>query len=557
MPFAGMLQQFHEEKLKLFPLEATYAGDHRYNDLLPNTLTAAYRQELGAFYRRYQELLGKYDRAKLQGEEQISHDILSWECSVNLDQLSFPTQLLPLNQFDCLHLTMGQLASGAGAQPFQTVEDYDKWLKRVDQFMAWCDTAVVNMRTGITKGFVLPKALTTKLLPQFAELAQGKVETHLYYSPINMMPASFSAADQTRLKGAFTGMITEKLIPTFSRVSEFLKNEYLPACRSTSGIYDTPLGKAYYAHQAKIYTTTTMTPDEIFALGEQEVARISAEMEKVKTRVGYTGDLKSFFDHVRNKKELMPFTKPEEVIANFEAIHEKMKPNLVKLFDKTPKTPFQVKRTEAFREASASAEYIQGTLDGSRPGTFYVPIPDAKTYNVLSDEDLFLHEAIPGHHYQISLQQENTTLPAFRRTLWYSAYGEGWALYTESLGEELGLYQDPYQYFGMLSAEMHRAIRLVVDAGMHYKGWTREQAIQYSLDHEAEPEASIVSEIERYMAWPGQALSYKVGQLKIRELRIKLQQKQGDKFDVRAFHNKVLESGCLPLKVLEDLMTND
>jgi uncharacterized protein (DUF885 family) len=228
-----------------------------------------------------------------------------------------------------------------------------------------------------------------------------------------------------------------------------------------------------------------------------------------------------------------------------------MKPQINKLFDLTPKTLFEVRRTEAFREASASAEYNPGSQDGIRPGIFYVPIPNVQEYNILSDEDLFLHEAIPGHHYQISLQQENQALPKFRRTLWYSAYGEGWALYSESLGSELGLYTDPYQYFGMLSAEMHRAIRLVVDAGMHTKGWTREQAIQYSLDHEAESENAIIAEIERYMAIPGQALSYKIGQLKIFELRSRAENILGAKFDINEFHNQVLESGVLPLKVLE------
>jgi uncharacterized protein (DUF885 family) len=275
-------------------------------------------------------------------------------------------------------------------------------------------------------------------------------------------------------------------------------------------------------------------------------------MEKVKSQVGFEGDLKSFFDYVRNNKELMPFTDPQQVIDNFNAIHEKMKPQLSQLFDLTPKTAFVVKRTEEFREASASAEYSSGSLDGTRPGVFYVPIPDVSAYNTYSDEDLFLHEAIPGHHYQISLQQENTKLHSFRKTLWYSAYGEGWALYAESLGAELGLYDDPYQYFGMLGAEMHRAIRLVVDAGMHTKGWTREEAIQYSLENEAESEASIISEIERYMAGPGQALSYKIGQLKIRQLRAKAEKELGDKFDIKVFHNKVLESGCIPLKLLEN-----
>ena len=294
-----------------------------------------------------------------------------------------------------------------------------------------------------------------------------------------------------------------------------------------------------------------MSADEIHELGLQEVARILSEMETIKNQIGFKGDLKAFFNDVRSNPKLMPFKTPAEVIANFNAIHETMKPQLEKLFNQKPKTPFEVRQTEAFREKSASAEYNPGSLDGTRPGIFYTPIPDATKYNIYSDESLFLHEAIPGHHYQISLTQENKDLSDFRKTLWYSGYGEGWALYSESLGKELGLYTDPYQYFGMLGAEMHRAIRLVVDTGMHAKGWSREKAIQYSLDNEAESEAGIVSEIERYMANPGQALSYKIGQLKIQELRKKASEKMGGNFDIRQFHNEVLETGCVPLALLE------
>lgn len=331
-----------------------------------------------------------------------------------------------------------------------------------------------------------------------------------------------------------------------------MEKEYLPASRSTSGIASVPNGDSLYNFYIKYYTTTTLTADEIFATGQNEVAKLTAEMEKVMAQTGFKGDLKSFFEHVRNKKELKPYKNANEVIDHFKEVHEKMKPKLAKLFDLVPKTAFEIRRTEAFREASASAEYNPGSMDGSRPGIFYVPVPDAKNYNIFSDEDLFLHEAIPGHHFQVSLQRENTKLPEFRRALWFGAYGEGWALYSESMGKELGLYEDPYQYFGMLSAEMHRAIRLVVDAGIHSKGWTREQAIKYSLEHEAESEREITAEIERYMAIPGQALSYKIGQLKIRELRAKAEKELGTKFDIKEFHNKVLESGCLPLKTLEE-----
>ncbi|MFT7225873.1 MAG: hypothetical protein ACI92C_001410, partial [Neolewinella sp.] len=366
-------------------------------------------------------------------------------------------------------------------------------------------------------------------------------------------PDDITGEDRKRLTDSYRSMV-QGITAKFTELAAFVSEDYAPAGRASSGISEIPQGPDYYKHLIKRYTTTEMTADEIHQLGLKEVARLKGEMEKVKTQVGFDGNLKRFFDHVRTKPELSPFDKPEQVIANFNAIHEKMKPQLAKLFDQTPKTTFEVRRTEAFREASASAEYNPGSQDGSRPGIFYVPIPDVENYNIFSDEDLFLHEAIPGHHYQFSLTQENDNLPDFRRSLWYSAYGEGWALYTESLGKELGLYDDPYQYFGMLSAEMHRAIRLVVDTGLHSKGWSREKAIQYSLDNEAESEASIIAEIERYMAIPGQALSYKIGQLKIRELRAKAERELGDKFDIKAFHNLVLSPGCVPLAVLETMV---
>lgn len=546
-----VFEDYHEERLKLYPQEATMAGDNRYDDLLPNNLTDSNRSNLAAFYRKYLTALSRFDRGGLSADEQMSHDVLKWECEINLKQLQFPTHLLPINQFESLHLQIGQWAGGTSAQPFKTVRDYENWLKRLDAFTEWCGVAVSRMREGMKRGYVLPKPLIEKVVPQMADLAKGPVETHVFYGPIKFIPSSISTTDRTRLTTAYAEKIREKIIPAFSHLQEFFSKEYLPAGRTSSGISEIPNGREYYKLQIQTYTTTDLSADEVFQLGEREVKRLLEEMEKVRKTVGFQGDMKAFFDHVRTKKELIPFKEPQQVIDNFNAIHRKMQPALNRLFNLVPRTKFEVRRTEAFREASASAEYMQGSVDGTRPGIFYVPIPTIAEYNLYSDEDLFLHEAIPGHHYQISLQQENSRLPQFRRTLWYSAYGEGWALYCESLGKELGLYDDPYQYFGMLSAEMHRAIRLVVDTGIHAKGWTREQAIRYSLDHEAESEASIVAEIERYMAWPGQALSYKVGQLKIRELRARAEKELGGRFDIREFHDRVLESGCLPLRVLE------
>lgn len=551
--FDQLLTDYNAARLALNPLEATFIGDDQYNDKLENFLTQDFKDRSRAFYQQYAEALAGIERSALDETQRVSYDVLRWETDINQEALSFREELLPLDQFSGFHLMIGQLASGQSAQPFNTVKDYDNWLSRMETFRQGLDTAIVNMKTGIEQGYVLPSALIAKLQPQLDDLTREPLEEHLFYGPALNIPEAVSDEDRTRILDDYADMVDQTILK-FREVAAFTHDTYQPAGRASSGISEIPNGEAYYNHLIKRYTTTDMNADEIHELGLKEVARLRSEMEKVKAQVGFTGSLQDFFDEVRTKPELMPFDKPEQVIANFEAIHEKMKPQLEKLFDQTPKTAFEVRRTEAFREKSASAEYNPGSQDGTRPGVFYVPIPDVTMYNIFSDEDLFLHEAIPGHHYQVSLTQENDALPDFRRSLWYSAYGEGWALYTESLGKELGLYDDPYQYFGMLSAEMHRAIRLVVDTGIHSKGWSREKAIQYSLDNEAESEASIIAEIERYMAIPGQALSYKIGQLKIRELRAKAEADLGDKFDIKAFHNLVLSPGCVPLAVLETMV---
>lgn len=550
-----LMENYYQERLKLFPMEATMAGDERYNNLLPNSLDDKYIENVKAFFTKYKNELAKFEDPDLSENDKLSKAILTWECDNNLEGLAFREDLMPLNQFTGLHLMIGQFASGSSAQPFKTVKDYNNWLERLSAFNDWVILAEAKMKEGVSKGYVLPKALTLKLIPQLKDLAKED-KTHIFYSPLNAFPKEFSTEDKKKITDDYSKLISAKLVPSLKNLYNYVSTDYLAKSRNTSGISAIPEGQAYYKHLIKSYTTTDLTAEEIHNIGLKEVSRILAEMEKVKTQVGYKGDLKSFFNYVREKKELMPFTDPQQVIDNFNAIHNKMKPNLDKLFDLKPKTPFVVKRTEAFRENSASAEYNQGSVDGTRPGVFYVPIPDVKKYNYYADEDLFLHEAIPGHHYQISIQQENKDLPEFRKTIWFNAYGEGWALYTESLGKELGLYQDPYQYFGMLSAEMHRAIRLVVDTGIHTKGWTREQAIKYSMENEAESEASIVAEIERYMAIPGQALSYKIGQMKIRELRTKAEKELGTKFSIKEFHNQVLDAGCLPMKILEDKINN-
>ena len=547
-----IFESYYQESLKLYPLSATSQGDVRYNDFLPNNLSDDFRDKEKLFYNEYINYLNKFHDSLLGEEDLLSKKILLWECDRNLERLSFNEHLTPINQMWTLQLDMGQNAGGLSAQPFKTINDYNNWLKRIDDYVIWLKDAKKRMKEGIESNHVLPKSLIKKVIPQLETILNTDLETNLFYSPARQFPSSFSIDEKAILSKKYGSMVLNKVIPAYQDLYDFMINDYLDKGRDSSGIDALENGISYYDYSIKLYTTTSMSSDEIHNLGLSEVARISSEMELIKNKVNFNGDLKSFFNYVRGLDELIPFKNPDQVINNFNEIHKKMMPNINLLFGLQPNTPFEVRRTESFREASASAEYNPGSLDGTRPGIFYVPIPNIDEYNFFSDEDLFLHEAIPGHHFQISLQQENKSLPSFRKSLWYSAYGEGWALYSESLGKELGLYEDPFQYFGMLSAEMHRAIRLVVDTGIHTKGWSREKAIQYSLDNEAESESGITSEIERYMANPGQALSYKIGQLKIRQLRFKAENILKDKFDIKIFHQKVLESGCVPLQLLEE-----
>ncbi|UYZ59404.1 DUF885 domain-containing protein [Hymenobacter latericus] len=551
----SVFDRYWEENSKLFPLEATAQGDNRYNDQLPNDGTVAFRQNLQQFYQKYLTELQQFDREKLSDNDKISYDIFRYDLETKLEGLKLNTWMVPFQQFWGLPLTMGQYGSGEGVQPFKTAEDYDNWLGRVRGFSVWADTAISNFRRGMRAGVVLPRPLVQKMIPQMEAMVVSDPTKSLFYGPINKFPASVSEADRKRITEAYRAAISNELVPTYRRLGQFLETEYLPKSRTSTGIAAVPNGPEIYRYYVKYWTTTDKTPDEIYQTGLAEVKRIRTEMERVKNQVGFKGDLNAFFNYMRTDKRFTPYKTPEDVLNAFRGIQAKITPNLPKLFGRTPKTPFEIRQTEAFRAASASAEYNPGNPDGSRPGIFYVPILDAKTFNTTSGmESLFLHEAIPGHHYQTSLQQENDQMPKFRRFAWYGAMGEGWALYTESLGKELGLYTDPYQYMGALGDEIHRAIRLVVDVGMHSKNMTREQAIKYMMDNEAINEQGAVAEIERYMAIPAQALSYKTGSLKIQELRRKYEQQLGAKFRISDFHDELLKDGVMPLAVLERKM---
>jgi uncharacterized protein (DUF885 family) len=474
---------------------------------------------------------------------------------MSIEGLSFHDNYIPFQQFWGLPLTMGQLGSGDGFQPFKTEKDYTNWLARATVFGAWADSAIVYFKKGIAANYVLPAALVKKMIPQMEGMVVANAKQSLFYTPINKMPNSL-VAQKDSLAIQYEQLITNTLVPAYKKLAIFLKNEYLPKARATTGIYDVGAeGINYYKYLVRQQTTTDKTTDEIFNTGLAEVKRIRAEMEKVKAAVKFTGSLNDFFEFMKTDKQFTPYTTPQEVLNAFAAIQKKIDPTLKNLFGRTPKTAFEIRQTEAFRAATASAEYNQGSADGKRPGIFYVPILDATKFNTTSGmESLFLHEAIPGHHYQVSLQQENNLLPSFRRFSWYGAYGEGWALYCESLGKELGCYTDAYQYMGALGDEIHRAIRLVVDVAMHAGRMTREDAIQYMMENEPISEQGAIAEVERYMAIPAQALSYKIGALKIKELREKYAKQLGTKFNLAKFHDEFLKDGCMPLQVIEQKM---
>lgn len=548
---------YYEEYLKFYPLEATSQGDERYNDLLPSNLSQDFIQKEIALYNSVQNQLKSIDYDALDDNQKVIFDVLEYTLIDKQERYAYHPEYIPFTQFEGLPLTFPMLGSGTGIQPFKTEKDYDNWLKRVDEFPVWMDSAIENFKLGMKNNVVLPKSLVIKMIPQMKaeEITTFEIEKNIFYGPIKTLPKTFNPVTANKYSKLYQDAIKNKLIPAYLKMAEFLEKEYLPKSRLTDGYNALPNGSNIYNYYVKSWTTTSKTPDDIHKTGLAEVERLRSDMEKVKNQVGFKGSLEEFLNFVKTDSKAMPYKTSKEVLAGFQSILDKITPKLKTMFNVTPKSPFEIRQTEKYREASASAEYVQGSPDGKRPGIFYMPIPDPSKFNVTSGmESLFLHEAIPGHHYQISLQQENLKLPKFMRFSWIGAYGEGWALYCESLGQEFGLYTDPYQKMGSLSDEMLRAVRLVIDTGIHTGQMSREEAIKYFLSNVAYDEAGATAEVERYMAMPGQALSYKTGAMKIRELRDKYQKEQGKKFNLASFHDEVLSQGCLPLEVLERKM---
>ncbi|MDB6128446.1 MAG: hypothetical protein JWM35_2342 [Verrucomicrobia bacterium] len=549
----AVLVDYYDEYLALFPIEAAINGDNdpRYENVWPNDISAEHRAKVAAMCEKYLAQLGPINRATLTGADQLSYDMLKWNLGIRRDGTKQFFNLTPVNQFSCPTLTFAQMGSGSYIQPFKTAQDYRNFLSRAKGFSTWVDTAIANMREGMGKGIVQPRILMERVLPELEPLMADDAEKNILFGPLNKLPAALTPEERVRLSVEYGDGIRTIMLPAYRRLHAFIKDEYLPHCRDTAGIGALPGGKDAYAYTVRLQTTTDLTPEEIHTIGLHEVARIRGEMEKVRAQVGFKGTLPEFLAYVASDPKFAPFKTDEDVLNGYRAIEGRVMARVPQFFGHLPRTRFEIRATEKFRAATASAEYNSGTADGSRPGIFYVPIPDVTKARTPRMEDLFLHEAIPGHHFQLSLALENTSLPRFRRYDANNAYAEGWALYCESIGSELGMYTDPYQYLGMLLGDMHRAVRLVVDTGLHTKGWSREQALQYGADQEGGTPERQVAEIERYMSWPGQALGYKIGQLKIRELRALAEKQLGAKFDIRAFHDEILGEGALPLAVLE------
>ena len=559
-----IFNDYYQERLELFPVTATYAGNPMYNDLLQNDGSQEYINRLNKFYSKYLHELSVYNQSNLSFSDWISCRILKESLEMESQAQSYHPEYMPVNQFmslppnrtETLPIMMGLLGSGTGAQPFKSIKDYENWLKRIHLFTIWVDTAIGNFNKGITAGIVLPRVLVMKMIPQIESLAQEDTSRNIFFGPVRNFPMDFTEEQRKKLSASYYLAITTELIPAYRKLVGYIRNDYLPHARLSSGYNDLPNGKEMYEFYVRYYTTTNKSPEEIYQIGLKQVEIMHSEMERIKKETGFKGTLSEFFKYLETDPRFTPFKSPEEVLDAYRAIYKKIGPNLPSLFGVKPKTPFVIKQTESYRSMSAAAQYFAGSLDGTRPGVFYVPIVDARSYNSFLMEDLFMHESIPGHHYQVSLQREDTTLPFFRRIFGVSSFNEGWALYAETLGSQLGCYADPYQYFGFLQEQIHRDIRLVVDVSLHTGKMNREEAIKYMLDNEPESEQVATAEIERYMALPGQALSYKIGELTIESLRDKSKVELGAKFSLKKFHDAILNGGSMQLDIFENYMNH-
>jgi len=544
-----LLDEQWEYNLRNSPEFASILGDKRYNDRLSDFSQAAIDRDNAqtkVFLREFEAV----DATGFPEQERLNRDLMVRNLRESVESQRFEEWEMPVNQMNGLHIDLPQLITSLS---FETVKDYDDYIARLKQFPRAFGEAVVQMRKGMADGLMPPKILLVQVVSQAGNIAAQKAEDTPFAIPTTQFPKEFSAADQTRLRNGVLAAIRDSVLPTYAKFTAFVRDEYAPRGRLDIGTWALPDGAARYAFDVRRSTTTNMTPDEIHQLGLREVARIETEQLAIAKKLGFA-DLKSFRDSIPKMPSLHPKSR-EQILDEYRHYIAQMTARLPELFGRLPKARLEVLPIEPFREKEASTSYNQGTPDGSRPGHVFVNTYDFANQLIINNESTAYHEGVPGHHMQISIAQELPALPPFRQQANYTAYVEGWALYAERLGKEIGFYQNPYIDYGRLDDEMLRAIRLVVDTGIHDKHWTREQVVQYFRDHSSENEAGLQSETDRYIAWPAQALAYKVGQLTFLRLRDQARQALGPKFDIRAFHDELLGAGALPMDVLEQRMS--
>ena len=542
----ALFQSEWERGLRENPLNATYVGDHRYDDRWPD-LSVDALEKYHAEDQAVLATLAAIDPAALTDADRLNRELFHRLYQDRVDSYAWGARYLPINQRGGV-----QLASEfAGQIEFSTARDYQNWIARLDGIGTYVDQNIGLLREGVRRGLVQSRIVMQRIPDQIAKQVVADPEASPFYAPFRTMPAGMPAAEQERLRAAGRESIARSVVPAYRRLQDYFVRDYLPACADTVGVWALPGGEAWYQNRIAWFTTTNLTADEVHEIGLKEVARIRGEMQQVIQQVGFKGTFPEFLQYLRTDPKFH-YTDAQQLLTAYMAMAKRIDPLLPQYFGRLPRLTYGVRPIPDESAPDTTAAYYQaGALDGRRAGYYYVNLYRPEDRPIYEIPVLSMHESVPGHHLQIALSQELGSVPMFRRDFEATAFVEGWALYSESLGQEMGFYADPYAKFGQLTYEMWRAVRLVVDTGIHHKRWTREQAIQFFRENAAKTELDIVNEVDRYIYWPGQALAYKIGELKIRELRGRAEAALGPGFDLRAFHDVVLGSGAVPLDVLE------
>jgi len=554
-----LLRDYREAEFKLRPTTAMERGDDRYTDRYDENLTAAYMTGRRRINEDARTRLAGINPSALKPQDELSYEIFRWSLDDEARELkpgiAEHFQLLAVNQFDGAQITFPREMQWRADYPLNRPQDYDKAIRRMLGFTHWIDQAISNMREGIKEGVVQPRAIVERVLAQAESFADGDPEASLFMGPVKNMPERISGSDRSRIDQAFREAVTGELIPAYRRLAHFLRTEYLPHARETIGLSAIPGGKEMYLYLVRSETTSELSPDAIHALGLADLTRIESDMERVKVETGFTGSLEKFRDFLHSDPRFK-FKDQAAMLAEFNRVKSTVADHLGDIFATPPKAPLTFRFYEPYVAADKpAAEYAPGSADGRRAGIVYLNASALAERPTFTSEVLELHEGIPGHHLQLATAMENSSLPRFRRFGEETAFAEGWALYAETLGPQLGLYTDPYQKFGALSFDAWRASRLVVDTGIHWMGWTRDQAIQFLVSHTALPKSEAEEEVDRYIAIPAQALSYKIGEREILDLRARAQAALGAKFNLKRFHEAVLKDGAMPLPILDAKIT--